>query len=77
MTFKEFLSLDEGLFGQPSMAGGNIGAIKQQIKISGPVIGKGTSVGRMMSAGKVNNPARPARLGSYSKPMVTPSILGK
>lgn len=78
MTFKQFMQLDEdsaGLYGSIKAASGDINLIKNQIKLTKPVKGKGTSISRMMSAGTVKNPARPARLFSPTKPMTVKSSL--
>lgn len=74
MTFREFLEA-EGAFGQVKTGGGEIGPIRQMIKSVLPVKNKGTSVSRMMSAGKVKSPARPAGLTTPNKPLTLPSTL--
>jgi len=77
MTFKEFMELDElfGLYGGVKTHHGPLGLIKSQAKMCQAVKGKGTSVSRAMSAGKVNNPARPARLTTVNGPITKPSLL--
>lgn len=77
MTFKEFLALDEltGHLG-PVSSGSQGSVIGSLNRLHRPVLNKGTSVSRLMSAGKVKNPARPAGLTSFNKPMTIPSMLG-
>lgn len=73
MTFKEFL-LSDGQFGSPTQTVLSFHRLEKRIHTP---VKKGTSVGRMMSAGKINNPARPAGITSLNKPMTVPSVLGK
>lgn len=76
MKFHEFIKIEElqGAFGDVKLGTG-IGDIQKQIKSVVPVRNKGTSVGRMMAAGKVLSPARPAGLTTPNKPMTIPSLL--
>lgn len=75
MKFKQFMvNQMEGLFGSPKKVG-ELGLIKTQSQAVRPVSNKGTSVGRMMSAGKVKSPARPVGLVSFNKPMTLQSNL--
>jgi hypothetical protein len=74
MTFKEFLQC-EGEFGTVKANNGPLQLIKSMVKLAQPVRGKGTSVGRMQSAGGGLGPAQPPKITKVSGPMTKPSIL--
>jgi hypothetical protein len=68
MRFKEFLQAEtDGIYGPLKGLEGELGLIKQHIKLAQPVK-KGTTVGRMMSAGpKLTQPAKPAQISLLPK----------
>lgn len=77
MTFRDFLRLHElaGQFGDVKAHHGPLQLIKQQAKMVRPVRGKGSTVGRMLSAGGPTSPARPAKITSVHGPLTHPSFL--
>lgn len=76
MRFREFFLAQElqGHLGSVQASSG-LPAFQNQIKMHKPVTNKGTSVGRLMAAGKVKNPARPVSFTTPNKPMTVPSLL--
>lgn len=71
MTFKEFL---ESQYGSVSMNNGPLQLIKSVAKMAKPVRKKGTSVGRMQSAGGIM-PARPVKISSLNGPLTSKSLI--
>lgn len=72
MTFREFLN---GQFGDVKNVQGLLDIHRMEKRLHTPVKKKGTSISRMMSAGKVKNATKPASLTSFKKPVKVPSIL--
>lgn len=71
MKFKDFLQ-ETGILGQSILS-----PHRAEKRMHTPVRNKGTTVSRMMSAGKVKSPSRPVGIISPTKPMTIPSVLGK
>ena len=74
MTFKDFLQQDET--SKVQSHNGPLQLIKAQIKMSKPVTGAGSTVGRIMSKALSGiGPARAVKITSVSGPMTSPSLL--